>query len=225
MSTSVQGIFNAIAPVYDGINDQMTFGLHRAWKKLTVDFAMVKPGNTVLDICCGTGDLAFLLAKKVGLTGQVHAVDFAPQILAQARLRDPQQRILWQEADALALPFSDNSFDAITLGFGLRNVADIRACLAEIRRVLRPGAKAAILDLHRPVDPGWRALQTWYLNNRVVDLGRTSGLTAEYAYIAGSVERFLDGWQQEALALHIGFTTARHHRVMGGTIGILVVQG
>lgn len=220
-SVDIGQIFNAIALVYDQINDQMTFGLHRAWKKLAVQMLQVSPGAMVLDLCCGTGDLAFLLERQVGVTGQVYGVDFAAQMLAQARTRDPQRRIRWLEADVLELPFEDQQFEGITLGFGLRNVTDIPRCLSEIHRVLRPGGRVAILDLHRPRDLGWRAFQAWYLEQRVVTLGRNSNLTKEYTYLAPSLDRFPDGWQQEHLAFEAGFSHARHYRLMGGSIGIL----
>lgn len=152
-------IFNAIAPVYDRLNDQMSFGLHRVWKKMAVAWTECPAGGTALDLCCGTGDLALLLARRVGPKGQVYGVDFAAAQLEQARRRDRQGRVQWMEADALALPFAGGSFDAITQSFGLRNVVDIPACLQQMRRVLKAGGRAVILDLHRPADERWRAFQ------------------------------------------------------------------
>ncbi|MBW4699963.1 MAG: bifunctional demethylmenaquinone methyltransferase/2-methoxy-6-polyprenyl-1,4-benzoquinol methylase UbiE [Aphanocapsa lilacina HA4352-LM1] len=223
-SRRIQNIFNAIAPVYDRINDRMSFGLHRVWKKMAVRWSGCGPGDTVLDLCCGTGDLAFLLARRVGVEGTVWGVDFAAAQLAQARRRDREGRVRWLEADALDLPFDDDSFDAVTQGFGLRNVVDIPACFAQLRRVLKPGGRAVILDLHAPADAGWRAFQRWYLEGRVTALGRAQGLEAEYAYIAPSLECFPKGDEQVRLARQAGFSQVLHYPLIGGTVGVLVVS-
>lgn len=218
----IRGIFDTIAPVYDELNDRMSFGLHRVWKKMAVAWTDCPTGGTALDLCCGTGDLAFLLKRRVGRVGQVTGVDFAPGQLTQARKRDRRREITWVEADALALPFVDESFDAVIQSFGLRNVVDIPVCLAEIRRVLKPGGRAVILDLHRPTDPGWRAFQTWYLGEQVAGLGRERNLGAEYAYIAPSLERFPDGAEQVHYARQAGFSRVRHIPLVGGAVGVLL---
>ncbi len=154
-NNSIQGIFNRIAPVYDQLNDGLSWGQHRIWKKMAVGWSGAKPGDTALDLCCGSGDLALLLAQQVGESGQVFGVDFSSCQLkiAQHRPRPftiPTAEISWREADVLELPFSDNTFDCATMGYGLRNVVDIPRSLQELHRVLKPGAKAAILDFHRP---------------------------------------------------------------------------
>jgi demethylmenaquinone methyltransferase/2-methoxy-6-polyprenyl-1,4-benzoquinol methylase len=218
----IRAIFDAIAPVYDDLNDRMSFGLHRVWKKMAVAWTECGPGDSALDLCCGTGDLALLLARRVGESGNVFGVDFSPNQLAEARRRDRTDRVHWVEADVLSLPFADASFDALTQGFGLRNVVDIPVCLAEIHRVLKPGARAAILDLHRPADPTWRAFQEWYLRERVAGLGQERALGSEYAYIAPSLERFPTGEEQVHLARTAGFAWARHYPLVGGAVGVLV---
>jgi len=221
----VRAIFDAIAPVYDELNDAMSFGLHRVWKKMAVAMSGATPGMAALDLCCGSGDLALLLARRLGPAGRVWGVDFAPGALAVARRRDPRRRVRWLVADALALPFAAHTFDVVVQGFGLRNVADIPTCLAEIRRVLKPGGRAVLLDLHRPADGFWRGFQEWYLKERVAGLGRAHGLEAEYAYIAPSLERFPIGAEQERLAHAAGFSCARHTPLVGGAVGVLVARG
>ena len=130
---AVRGMFDRIAPVYDAMNHVMTAGLDRSWRRLTVE-AVVQPGDRVLDACCGTGDLA-VAAEREG--GVVTGLDFSPRMLERARRKS--ETVTWVEGDLLALPFDDGSFDAATVGFGVRNVADLEAALAELHRVLRPG--------------------------------------------------------------------------------------
>jgi demethylphylloquinol methyltransferase len=226
-SGQIRDIFNNIAPVYDKLNDRLSFGLHRVWKRLTVKWSQAKPGDTCLDLCCGSGDLAILLAQTVGKSGKVIGADFACQQLAIAESRAQNLfspiNITWVEADALNLPFADNFFDAATMGYGLRNVTDIPLCLREIYRVLKPNAKAALLDFHRPSDPLNLRFQQWYLDRIVVPTAREFGLTEEYAYIAPSLERFPAGDRQVELAKQAGFSQAIHYTLVGGAMGVLVL--
>jgi demethylphylloquinol methyltransferase len=226
-SVQIRDIFNNIAPVYDKLNDRISLGLHRIWKQTTVKWTQAKPGDTCLDLCCGSGDIAILLAQTVGKSGKVIGADFASRQLAIAERRAQNLvfpvQINWVEADALNLPFTDNWFDAMTMGYGLRNVIDIPLCLQEIHRVLKPGAKAAILDFHRPSDRANLQFQKWYLENIVVPAAREFGLTEEYAYIAPSLERFPLGFQQVELANQAGFSHAIHYLLTGGTMGVLVL--
>ncbi len=225
-STQIREIFNRIAPVYDQMNDWTSLGQHRIWKQMAVKWSHASLGDTCLDLCCGSGDLALLLRRRVGLTGQVIGVDFSPAQLAIARERAQRQypdSISWVEADAMDLPFADNKFDAATMGYGLRNVIDIPRCLKEIHRVLKPGAKAAILDFHRPSNSQHRAFQQWYLDNIVVPVAQQMGLTEEYAYISPSLDRFPTGTEQVELALQAGFAAATHYPIASGMMGVLVV--
>jgi demethylphylloquinol methyltransferase len=226
-SSNIQAIFDRIAPVYDDLNDRLSFGQHRIWKMMAVKWSKVKSGNTALDICCGSGDLALMLAQKVGKTGQVIGLDFACQQLAIARsrqaLRYPQISMTWLEGDALNLPFEDNYFDCATMGYGLRNVTDIPLCLQEIYRVLKPQATAAILDFHRPYTTYMQEFQQWYLQNIVVPTARDLGMESEYAYINPSIAKFPVGTEQIKLASAAGFSNAIHYPLMGGIMGILVV--
>jgi ubiquinone/menaquinone biosynthesis methyltransferase len=225
-ASEIRDLFDRIAPVYDQLNNWFSLGQHQIWKGMTVRWSDPQAGDTCLDLCCGSGDLAQLLARQVGATGHVYGVDFSPGLLAIAHQRvenkNPPLPISWIEANALDLPFEDNFFDAATMGYGLRNVTDISQALRELYRVLKPGAKAAILDFHRPDEPMLLAIQKWYLAHVVVPTAQQFGLTDEYAYIAPSLSRFPRGSEQIGLAEKAGFT-AVHYPLAFGTMGVLVV--
>ena len=225
-AAEIQALFHRIAPVYDDLNNRISLGQHGIWKLMTVKWAEPKPGYLGLDLCCGSGDLALLLGRKIGTGGGVIGVDFAAGQLAMARTRAhkyPWLDFSWIEGDVLDLPFQDNHFDCATMGYGLRNVTDIPRCLRELYRVLKPGAKAAILDFHRPSNPALRRFQQWYLDKVVVPAARSFNLTSEYAYIAPSVERFPTGEEQVELAESAGFSSATHYPIVNGMMGVLVV--
>ncbi len=227
-SSEIRAIFDRIAPVYDQLNDWLSLGQHRIWKQMAVKWSNPRPGDTCIDLCCGSGDLALRLARQVGPTGYVYGVDFSPQQLAIAQERSqhqyPHPPISWVEADVLNLPFDDNKFDAATMGYGLRNVTDIPRSLKELHRVLKPGAKAAILDFHRPSNSHLRAFQQWYLDTLVVPVAQQLGLTEEYAYISPSLDRFPTGREQVELARQAGFAAPTHYPIAGGMMGVLVVK-
>ncbi|HAN75133.1 MAG TPA: bifunctional demethylmenaquinone methyltransferase/2-methoxy-6-polyprenyl-1,4-benzoquinol methylase UbiE [Planktothrix sp. UBA10369] len=227
-SNSIQEIFNRIAPVYDQLNDGLSLGQHRIWKKMALGWSGAKPGDTALDLCCGSGDLALLLAQQVGKPGRVFGVDFsACQLeIAQHRPRPftiPTADITWVEADVLALPFADHTFDCATMGYGLRNVVDISRSLQELYRVLKPGATAAILDFHRPQGSLLRSFQLWYLEQFVVRAAEQLGFQDEYAYINPSLDKFPIGSEQVLLARQAGFFTATHYPIASGMMGVLVI--
>lgn len=228
MTNDIQTIFNRIAPVYDQLNDWLSLGQHRIWKEMTVKWCAAKPGDTCIDLCCGSGDLTFRLARRVGITGKVYGVDFSPNLLKAAQERCQkssfQPQINWVEADVLNLPFEDNQFDAATMGYGLRNVKNISQSLQEIHRILKPGGKAAILDFHRPSNEQIRALQQWYLDNLVVPIATNFGVKEEYAYISPSLDRFPIGREQVELAQQVGFTEITHYPIANGMMGVLVVR-
>jgi demethylphylloquinol methyltransferase len=226
----VQALFDRIAPVYDELNQTLSLGQHKIWKQMAVKWCDLKPGDRALDICCGSGDVAMMLAERVGPQGHVTGLDFAAAQLEVARTRQAQTRnprtcapIDWVQGDALNLPAEADRFDGITMSYGLRNITDIPMALQEIHRVLKPGAKAAILDLHRPDNPLIRGFQQWYLDNIVVPAAARKGFSADYAYIAPSLDRFPTGSQQVALAQAAGFAEAVHYPIAQGTMGVLVI--
>src|SRR6187402_719114 len=182
-SDDVRGMFDRIAPVYDAMNRVMTAGLDRAWRRLTVE-AVVQPGDRVLDACCGTGDLA-LAAEREG--GAVTGLDFSPKMLERARRKS--ETITWVEGDLLELPFEDGSFDAATVGFGVRNVADLERGLDELRRVLKPGGRVGVLEITRPSGPLKLFYKLWFdvlipLAGKILPGGKA------YTYLPASVRRF-----------------------------------
>jgi demethylphylloquinol methyltransferase len=227
-NTEIRTIFDRIAPKYDQLNDWLSLGQHRIWKEMTVKWSEAKPGDTCIDLCCGSGDLSFRLSRHIGTTGKVYGVDFSNELLIVAKQRSQylysRPAIAWVEADVLNLPFADNQFDAATMGYGLRNVTDIRRSLQEIHRVLKVGAKAAILDFHRPSNSIMRAFQQWYLENLVVPFSSQMGLKEEYAYISPSLDRFPTGAEQIQLARQVGFATVTHYAIANGMMGVLVVN-
>jgi len=209
-SDDVRGMFDRIAPVYDAMNRVMTAGLDRVWRRLTVE-AVVQPGDRVLDACCGTGDLA-LAAEREG--GVVTGVDFSPRMLERARRKS--ETVTWVEGDLLALPFGDASFDAATVGFGVRNVSDLDAALAELRRVLRPGGRLAILEITQPRGILRPFFSLWF--DRVVPvLGRVLPGGRAYTYLPASVRRFPGARELVALLEGHGFEQVRV-RLLGGSI-------
>ena len=227
-STQIQTLFNRIAPAYDQLNQVMSLGLHQIWKGMTVRWARPPKGGQVLDICCGTGDLALQLALQVGSQGRVYGLDFASEMLdiAEARAKSlrPDYQFTWQQGDALQLPFPDQHFDSVTMGYGLRNVTDIPQAFREIWRVLRPGGWAAILDFHRPNNTQAQAFQKFYLSQVVVPMATRLGLENEYAYILPSVETFPNSDEQLRLAANAGFSERYFYPLVFGHMGVLAVQ-
>jgi len=206
----VRSMFDRIAPVYDVMNRVMTAGLDRRWRGLTVE-AVVQPGARVLDACCGTGDLA-VAAEREG--GFVTGLDFSGEMLARARRKSGT--VAWVQGDLLAMPFADGAFDAATVGFGVRNVADLRAGLLELRRVLRPGGRLAILEITQPRGPLTPFFSLWF--DRLVPLlGRVLPGGKAYTYLPASVRRFPAAEDLAALIDASGFEGARF-RLFGGSI-------
>ena len=227
-ASEIQAIFDRIATDYDHLNDRLSFGQHRIWKMMAVKWSNPQPADTDLNICCGSGDLAFMLAKKVGKQGQVIGLDFACQQLKIAAERQQQKLsnfpLQWIEGDALDLPFADNYFDCATMGYGLRNVTDIPRCLREIYRVLKPGASVSLLDFHRPDSALMDTFQQWYLNQIVIPTAQSFKMTEEYAYLIPSLAKFPTGQEQVRLAYSAEFTKAIHYPLVGGMMGVLVLE-
>ncbi len=225
----VQDLFERIAPRYDLLNDLFSAGLHRHWKRTLLAVLRPRPGERFVDLCCGTGDLALLLAERVRPGGEVVGLDAAAAPLERAEQRAsalPWLPVRWLHADALATGLPDGWADGATMAYGLRNLSDPAAGLRELRRVLRRGGRASVLDFHRP-DPSLprageiSAFQRAYLRRVVVPVAGAMGLEAEYAYLEESLQRFPTGVEQERLALEAGFSRARHRPVALGLMGRL----
>src|SRR5690349_8028954 len=204
----------------------MSFGLHRRWKRQTVELALRdKSKPRVLDLCCGSGDLSFL--AEDGGAGSVAGADFTLPMLAVARRRkiEGRRRSAFLQADALRLPFADGSFDVVTVGYGLRNIADIPAALAEMRRVLAPGGRAVILDFGKPSNPLTAALYGAFLHTMMPAVGWLfHGDPDTYLYIPESLKRFPAQRGVAKLMGEAGFVNASYENRLLGTMGINVGQ-
>jgi len=208
---AVRSMFDRIAPVYDLMNRVMTAGLDVRWRRLTAQ-AAVRSGDRVLDAACGTGDLA-IADLKAG-AGKVTGLDFSPRMLERARRKDA--RIEWLQGDMLALPFADETFDAATVGFGVRNVEDLERGLRELRRVLRPGGRLAILEITTPRGALKPFFRLWF-DKAVPLLGKVLPGGAAYTYLPESVKRFPKAERLADLLRECGFGEVRF-RLLAGTI-------
>jgi demethylmenaquinone methyltransferase / 2-methoxy-6-polyprenyl-1,4-benzoquinol methylase len=207
----VETMFDRIAPVYDVMNRVMTAGLDQRWRRATVK-AVVQSGDRVLDAACGTGDLA-IIAAKAGAT--VTGLDFSEAMLERARRKGPQ--LEWVRGDLLALPFDADSFDAATVGFGIRNVADLPGSIAELRRVLRPGGRLGILEITRPRGPLRVFYSLWF--DRIVPLlGKVLPGGEAYTYLPASVRRFPG--PDDLAAQMAGFTEVGYKLFAGGIVAL-----
>jgi demethylmenaquinone methyltransferase/2-methoxy-6-polyprenyl-1,4-benzoquinol methylase len=208
---AVRTMFDRIAPVYDAMNRVMTAGLDLRWRRLAAA-AAVRPGDRVLDAACGTGDLA-IAAARAG-AGSVVGLDFSERMLERARRKAPGAE--WVRGDLLAMPFPDGSFDAATIGFGIRNVADLELALRELRRVLRPGGRLAILEITSPRGV-LRPFYSLWFDRLVPLLGRLLPGGEAYSYLPASVRRFPPAEGLAASMRAAGFGDVRF-RLLGGTI-------
>ena len=211
----VRGMFDRIAPVYDVMNRVMTAGLDRRWRRLAAA-EVVWPGDRVLDACCGTGDLA-VEAERRG--GRVVGLDFSERMLERARKKSGA--IEWVRGDALALPFEDGTFDAATVGFGVRNLADLEGGLRELARVLRPGGKLAVLEITRPRGLLKPFFQLWF-DVLVPIAGRILPGGKAYTYLPASVRRFPGPDDLSTLLERAGFEGVRYRLLGGGSVALHV---
>jgi demethylmenaquinone methyltransferase / 2-methoxy-6-polyprenyl-1,4-benzoquinol methylase len=211
----VRSMFDRIAPVYDAMNRALTMGLDGRWRRLTAR-AVVAPGTRVLDACCGTGDLA-LAARAEG--GRVTGLDFSERMLERARRKSSE--IDWVAGDLLELPFADESFDAATVGFGVRNVENVGDALRELRRVLRPRGRLAILDLVRSEGALSHFYRVWF-DGLVPLAGKLLPGGSAYTYLPASVRRFPGPGELSEQVREAGFDPVAH-RLLGGGIVVLVV--
>jgi demethylmenaquinone methyltransferase/2-methoxy-6-polyprenyl-1,4-benzoquinol methylase len=209
----VRTMFDRIAPVYDAMNHLMTAGLDRRWRRLTAE-AVVRPGDRVLDACCGTGDLA-VAGRAAG--GDVTGLDFSERMLERARRKAPNIR--WIAGDLLALPFADTSFDAVTVGFGVRNVEDLEAGLRELARVLKPGGRLGCLEITRPRGLLRPFFRLWF-DGLVPLAGRVLPGGAAYTYLPASVRRFPGPEDLGAAMERAGFGDVRWRLLGGGIVAL-----
>jgi demethylmenaquinone methyltransferase/2-methoxy-6-polyprenyl-1,4-benzoquinol methylase len=212
-ANEVRSMFDRIAPVYDVMNRVMTVGLDLRWRRIAAQ-SVVRAGDGVLDACCGTGDLA-VAAEKAG--GTVTGLDFSPRMLDRARRKLPSAT--WVEGDMLALPFDEGSFEVVTVGFGVRNVADLKGGLAELRRVLVPDGRVAVLEITQPQGVLAPFYRVWF--DRVVPLiGRLLKGGAAYTYLPASVRRFPGPDELAGLLRDVGFADVEYRTFAGGIVAL-----
>jgi demethylmenaquinone methyltransferase/2-methoxy-6-polyprenyl-1,4-benzoquinol methylase len=225
-------MFDRIARVYDLMNSVMTAGMHHRWRERAADLAALRPGDSALDVATGTGDLAFELGHRVAPGGSVIGVDFSPAMLELAREKAQrraqvtsspvQVAIEFARANALALPFGDDEFDAATVGFGARNFSDLDRGLAEMARVVKPGGAVVVLEITSPSRPPLATFFDVWFDRIVPLLGRLAGDSAAYSYLPSSVRRFPDPEGLAAAMWRAGLRSIRYWVTAGGIIALHV---
>ncbi|MBM3844954.1 MAG: ubiquinone/menaquinone biosynthesis methyltransferase [Verrucomicrobia bacterium] len=218
----VAELFNRIAPRYDLINDLQSFGMHRWWKHELIDLCEIKPGETAVDLCCGTGDVAFRLAQR-GAT--VTGLDFSSSMLDVARRRQQgvgkEVNIAWREGDAMNTGLPGKSFDVVTISYGLRNLSSWEVGLAEMLRLARPGARLAVLDFGKPDFGPWRSAYFGYLRFVVPVFGRLfCGDADTHGYIHPSLEAYPAQRGVDARMRELGLEHCRIVNLLGGVMSI-----
>ncbi len=223
-SGRVKDVFDSVADRYDLMNDLMSAGLHRLWKRFTIEQAGVRPGQTVLDLAGGTGDLAERLLRCVGASGQVVLADINRSMLVEGRRRlidaGAAGNLSIAQVDAERLPFADAAFDCITIAFGLRNVTDQNAALASMHRVLKPGGKLLILEFSRPADL-LRPAYDFYSFTMLPFLGSiVAGDSDSYRYLAESIRMHPDQDTLLGMMENAGFERCQYHNLTGGIVAL-----
>jgi demethylmenaquinone methyltransferase/2-methoxy-6-polyprenyl-1,4-benzoquinol methylase len=215
-------MFDRISGRYDAMNSVMSAGLHHRWRARTADVAGVAAGDAALDVCCGTGDLALELRRRVGPAGRVVGLDFSAPMLELAARKSVAAgaEVEWVEGNALELPFDDASFDAATVGFGVRNVADVSRGIHEMARVVRPGGRVAILEITTPQRPPLKWFYSVWFDRIVPLLGTVAGDREAYTYLPSSVRRFPPAHELAALMHEAGLRDVRYVILAGGIVAI-----
>ena len=221
-ASQVRGMFDRIAGVYDVMNSAMTAGLHHQWRQRAVERARVGPGSDALDVCCGTGDLALELRRRIGPDGRVVGCDFSEPMLELARRKsgDESLPVEFGWADALEFPYRDRSFDAVTVGFGARNLGDLDRGIGEMARVLRPGGRLVILEITRPQREPLASFYSLWFDRLVPVIGTIAGDSEAYSYLPDSVRTFPEPEQLAGMIDSAGFMDIRWLLLAGGIIAI-----
>jgi demethylmenaquinone methyltransferase/2-methoxy-6-polyprenyl-1,4-benzoquinol methylase len=216
-------MFDRIAGVYDLMNTAMTAGMHHRWRKRAANLAELEPGERALDVCCGTGDLAFELARRVGPAGSIVGCDFSERMLELARRKAEERgarQVRFEWADAIELPYPDRTFDAATVGFGARNLADLERGVDQLLRVLKPGGRLVILEITQPRRPPLSTFYSLWFDRIVPLLGGIAGDRAAYTYLPESVRRFPSPLGLAELIAARGFERVKYRVLAGGIIAI-----
>lgn len=221
----MQSVFDSVASSYDLMNDLMSVGLHRLWKRFALSQTGLRPGQRALDVAAGTGDLGAGLARQVGSSGLAILTDINREMLSRGRDRLLDQGIAGNVAFVIAnaecLPFPDRAFDCVTIGFGLRNVTDKAAALSSMRRVLRPGGRLLVLEFSEPQVPGLKPLYDAWSFRLLPALGRlVAGDEASYRYLAESIRMHPGQPALAAMMREAGFEDCRWHNLAGGIVAL-----
>jgi demethylmenaquinone methyltransferase/2-methoxy-6-polyprenyl-1,4-benzoquinol methylase len=221
----VADVFHSVAAKYDIMNDVMSMGIHRLWKRFTIDCSGVRPGQQVLDLAGGTGDITALFSKRVGATGKVVLADINESMLNVGRdkLRDLGliNNIEFVQANAEALPFADNSFDIISIGFGLRNVTDKDAALRSMFRVLKPGGRLLVLEFSKPTQEWLSKAYDLYSFRLLPFMGQLIANDKEsYQYLAESIRMHPDQETLKQMMADAGFAEVSYHNLTGGIVAL-----
>lgn len=221
----VADVFHSVAAKYDIMNDVMSMGIHRLWKRFTIDCSGVRPGQQVLDLAGGTGDIAALFSKRVGANGKVILADINESMLNVGRdkLRDLGliNNIEFVQANAEALPFADNSFDIISIGFGLRNVTDKDAALRSMYRVLKPGGRLLVLEFSKPTHDWLSKAYDLYSFRLLPFMGQLIANDKEsYQYLAESIRMHPDQETLKQMMVDAGFAEVSYHNMTGGIVAL-----
>jgi demethylmenaquinone methyltransferase / 2-methoxy-6-polyprenyl-1,4-benzoquinol methylase len=218
----VRAMFDRIARVYDAMNSVMTAGLHHRWRERAADLARLEPGDRALDVATGTGDLALALARRVGPAGEVVACDFSEPMLAIGgkKAAAAGMPVRFEVANALALPYPDDAFDAATVGFGARNFDDLERGLGEMARVVRRGGRVVVLEITVPRRPPLSSFFRLWFDRLVPLLGRLADDSSAYSYLPSSVRRFPGPEQLAGALAGLGLEDVRWLITAGGVIAI-----
>jgi len=221
----VRGVFDSVADRYDLMNDLMSAGIHRLWKRFTIELSAVRPGQTVLDIAGGTGDLSARFSKLVGAEGKVILADINASMLQVGRdkLLDAGAfgNLHMAQCDAQYLPFPDNSVDCITIAFGLRNVTDKALALRSMERILKPGGRLLILEFSKPTSPLLEKIYDTYSFRILPMMGRLVANDEEsYRYLAESIRKHPDQETLMAMMEDAGFVDCQYHNMTGGIVAV-----
>jgi demethylmenaquinone methyltransferase/2-methoxy-6-polyprenyl-1,4-benzoquinol methylase len=221
----VRGVFDSVANRYDLMNDLMSGGAHRLWKRYALSLTNLKPGDRALDVAGGTGDLSIGMARQVGPAGLVLLTDINAAMLSEGRDRLINQGVVQNvecaQANAECLPFADASFDCVTIGFGLRNVTDKAQALASMRRVLKPGGQLLVLEFSKPVNPALGELYDLYSFSVLPRLGKLVARDADsYRYLAESIRKHPDQETLLGMMRAAGLEDCRYYNLTGGIVAV-----
>jgi len=220
----VKGVFDSVASNYDLMNDVMSFGVHRLWKQYAIDIANVKKGDAILDLASGTGDLIKLYHKKIGNSGRIVSSDINEAMLDEGKRNLINSGVLgieFVQANAEKLPFEDNSFDLVSIAFGLRNVTDKDKALSEMSRVLKPGGVLIVLEFSKTTNPVLEKIYDAYSFNLIPKFGSWfAGDEDSYQYLAESIRKHPDQETLKQMIIDAGFDMCEYQNLTGGVVAI-----